>query len=114
MHQMDQYLPEFLTDMYTSIENIRSALTYVADIPDENALYEVMRLFHSMKSAAAMMSFAVISEICIDQEKKFKEVYEKKVTIYPALQPEGLAAVERIHGMLETIEKTGPDTLRTS
>jgi chemotaxis protein histidine kinase CheA len=113
MTTMDQYLPIFLTDAYSSLENIRVALQYLETVPaDKGGLYEAMRLFHSLKSASAMMGFEEMSCLCRDQEEAFKEIHHRSGAIEAAGRSSAVAAIEAIRTQLKEVEVRGPSAIR--
>lgn len=109
---MDQHLQAFLTDTYTSLENLRSALRCLSEAPGDAALFEAMRLFHSMSSSSSMMGFTRMASVCADQEHAFKELHEVGAGVSGARRQDALAAVDGIRAMLETIKESGPGGLR--
>ncbi|MDB4978448.1 MAG: Chemotaxis protein CheA [Candidatus Peribacteria bacterium] len=105
MTDMSHYRDAFLSDAYASVENIRSALMYLADKPaDHDALFEVMRLFHSIKSASAMMGYADMSQTCQEQEHVFKTLYESESMTEDTLREHAVQAVETIRNGLQAIQ----------
>jgi two-component system chemotaxis sensor kinase CheA len=113
MSMMDQYLEAFLTDTHASLENIRAALVCIEkEQTNHEAIYEAMRLFHSLKSSSAMMGFQPISIICHAQEETFRTLEQGKGPCTPDIQQRAVIAVNEIVDFLQQIEEKGPDSLR--
>lgn len=113
MNDMDQYLGAFLSDTHASLETIRSALRSLETNPsDQEAVYEAMRLFHSLKSSSAMMGFQSVSSLCHAMEEAFRTLEKSKGSCDAALLTEATGIAESIQTSLQTIEEKGPDSLR--
>lgn len=106
---MDRYRRIFLDDAFSSIENVRSALAALALHPDDAAaVFEAMRLFHSLKSASAMMGYADMSALCQVQEQAFKTVHDTRGAAGEEMRQSALEAVDAIRVRLQAIDAEKP------
>ena len=75
---MRAYTQAFVDDARDSMAKAHAALQILRKLPrDEKQLYEVMRLFHSIKSTAVMMGLQEISDLCGSIELLYKGILEK-------------------------------------
>ncbi len=103
----------FLADTHASLENIRAALQCLTEKADDHdAIYEAMRLFHSLKSSSAMMGFQGISDLCHAEEETFRAIEQGTKVVDASCLTDAVKIVESIHDSLQRIKDQGPDSLR--
>lgn len=92
---IDQYKDAFLSDAALAMSKVRLALAALMKDPgDEHALFDVMRIFHSLKSSAAMMQYKPLSDAAADQETLYTQIIDAK----------GRAPAEDIAGTLRIVD----------
>lgn len=97
-------IPAFLTDARESILGIKKALDALKiSAEDPKAQFEIMRLFHSLKSASGFMGYQPLSDTCLNIEKRFRGLLDSKVGD-TAAAAEVEEAVNGIEGELGLIQ----------
>jgi chemotaxis protein histidine kinase CheA len=77
MLDMSQYREAFLTEARASVARVHEAIAKLRlSVTDTDALFEVVRFFHMLKSSSAMMGYEKMSEACRDREKLVRRAYE--------------------------------------
>jgi len=102
MTNLEQYRGIFLQDAAESFRKIRAAIVVLHKDPtNADAIFEILRLFHSMKSSSAMMGFEKISKSCAIKEKLFREVQSGQVLLSKAVLDDIAAVAAAIEGELK-------------
>lgn len=103
---LQQYRAAFITDTRECMEKARTAITCLAtQASNADALFEVMRLFHSVKSSSALMGYGDLSARCAGLEQRFKALIDEKKAVTPEDRNVALETAARIE---ETIAALKP------
>lgn len=86
--------------------NLRKNLALLgADPANNQEIYEVFRLFHSLKSQNFFMGFEKTAQLCKALEHYFREIKEERKTYDPAVSNIILNFIEKIEGSIDSIDK---------
>lgn len=98
---LQEYRGAFIADARQCMEKIRKSLGSLEHSPSETALlFDVMRLFHSVKSSSALMGYSDLSARCLGVEQRFKGILDAKGS---AAQDDRTLALDTVVRIEETI-----------
>ena len=76
---LQQYRGAFITDTRECMKKASVSIASLEKKPEDSALlFDVMRLFHSVKSSSALMGYAELAARCQGLEQRFKEIIDSK------------------------------------
>ena len=100
------YKSLYLKTAREHIANLRINLELLkADPADKKVIYEVFRLFHSLKSQNYFMGFEKTAHLCKIFENFFRAINESKKTFNPQISPVILKTVADLEHSLNEIDK---------
>ena len=79
---LQQYRSAFIDDTKKCMNTARQSLASLELCPSDTALiFDVMRLFHSVKSSSALMGFSDLSARCLGIEVRYKKILDEKTAV---------------------------------
>lgn len=79
---LQQYRSAFIEDTKNCMKTARVSLASLeTHSSDTTLIFDVMRLFHSVKSSSALMGFSDLSSRCFGIEQRYKKILDEKATV---------------------------------
>jgi DNA-binding response OmpR family regulator len=92
-----QYRDAYITDTKDCMSKARASLASLDHNPSDTVLiFDVMRLFHSVKSSSALMGFNDLSARCLGIEQRYKKILDAKAAVSAEDRSVALETVARI------------------
>ncbi len=106
MIDMSPYKQAFIEEERQAMHSARSAIERLSAVPGDKALqYEVMRFFHSVHSACALMGLPAVADRCGLIEQSLKIMMETKETVTSVMIEEAMETSKAVDTALDRMEK---------
>ncbi len=102
MLDMSQFTGAFTKDAHEMMAKARASLDALeTDLSSQSQLYDVMRIFHSVKSTSQIMGKTDIADRCGGMEKLFNDFLESKSPATPDAIAQGRGVVGFVEKALD-------------